>query len=258
MCLLVVAFQIDPGRPLVVGANRDERFARPAVPMTVLSPAGPRILGGRDLRAGGTWLAVNEHGVVAGLTNFPLPDGADPARRSRGELPLLLTRAASASGGVEQFVDAVDPTQYNPCWMLVGDRSSLHYLDLSPGSGCTVRDLSPGLYVLENSPLDPPSDKAQRVRALLAERCFGLGEPLDVLPTVLPTVLRDHRGAPGEVISDRRPELGAACVHTPDYGTRSSALVSVGHAGDQAPRLWVAEGPPCRSEFVERTARWVP
>ena len=37
----------------------------------MLRGGGPRILGGRDEVAGGTWLAVNEHGVVAGLTNQP-------------------------------------------------------------------------------------------------------------------------------------------------------------------------------------------
>ena len=46
--------------------------------MTVISRAGPRIIGGRDERAGGTWLAVGEHGVVAALTNRPsaAPDAA--------------------------------------------------------------------------------------------------------------------------------------------------------------------------------------
>ncbi len=251
MCLLVVAFLMDPARPLVVGANRDERFARPAVPMTVLRPSGPRVLGGRDLKAGGTWLAVNESGVVAGLTNFPLPEGADPARRSRGELPMLLAQAPSASEAVAHFVATVDPTQYNPCWILVGDRSSLHYLDLSPGSGCTVRDLPSGLYVLENSTLDPPSDKARRVRALLAELGRGPGGTLEVLPVVL----RDHRPGRPDDTSPRPPELGAACVHTAEYGTRSSALVSVGRS-TSPPQVWVAEGPPCERAFVEHTARW--
>ena len=53
MCLLVVVSRLDPGAPLVVGANRDERLDRPAAAMTVLRPADPRILGGRDEEAGG-------------------------------------------------------------------------------------------------------------------------------------------------------------------------------------------------------------
>src|SRR5580700_3122857 len=101
MCLLVVVSRLDPGAPLVVGANRDEQLARPAVAMTVLRAAHPRILGGRDEEAGGTWLAVNEHGVVAGLTNRPSPDGRDPAKRSRGELPLAFAAYQDAAQAVE-------------------------------------------------------------------------------------------------------------------------------------------------------------
>ena len=51
--------------------------------------------GGRDLMAGGTWLAVNDHGVVAGLTNKPAEEGRDPSKRSRGEIPLALTSTPS-------------------------------------------------------------------------------------------------------------------------------------------------------------------
>src|SRR5947207_1661505 len=88
VCLLIVLSRLRDDIPLVVAANRDELFERPAIPMTVLQDRGPRIVGGRDEKAGGTWLAVNEFGIVAGLTNRPTLDGPDPSKRSRGELPL--------------------------------------------------------------------------------------------------------------------------------------------------------------------------
>ena len=87
MCLLIALSGVVPGAPLIVAANRDEFYRRPAVTMTTLRDADPRVLGGRDELAGGTWLAVNEHGVVAGLTNQPAPGGRDLTKRSRGELP---------------------------------------------------------------------------------------------------------------------------------------------------------------------------
>ena len=96
MCLLAVLSRVHPDHPLVVAANRDEFLARPASGVTVLRDA-PRTLGGRDAVGGGTWLAVNLRGVVAALTNTPLPGAPDPARRSRGELPLLLTEHATAA-----------------------------------------------------------------------------------------------------------------------------------------------------------------
>ncbi|HTT87249.1 MAG TPA: NRDE family protein, partial [Acidimicrobiales bacterium] len=159
MCLLVVVFGVDPGAPLVVGANRDERLARPATAMGVLRPDPPRILGGRDFEAGGTWLAVNRHGLVAGLTNRPVPDGRDPTKRTRGELPLALVRHLSADRAVEAFVEAVRPSDYNPAWLLVGDRVSLFAIDMTAGARPVVSELGPGVHVLENNPLGAPSAK---------------------------------------------------------------------------------------------------
>src|SRR5258708_16723487 len=118
-------FQVAPDAPLIVAANRDERLDRPAVPMTVLREHGPRIVGGRDELAGGTWLAVNEHGVVAGLTNQPSADGRDPGKRTRGELPLAFTQHASAADAVDAVCATLDPAAYNPCSMLVPDRPPL-------------------------------------------------------------------------------------------------------------------------------------
>ena len=104
MCLLVVASQVVAEEPLIVGANRDEVLDRPSTSVTVLDEGPPRILGGRDELSGGTWLAVNEHGVCAGLTNQPLGDAKDPSKRSRGELPLALARHATASEAVEALL----------------------------------------------------------------------------------------------------------------------------------------------------------
>ncbi|MGH9110483.1 MAG: NRDE family protein, partial [Acidimicrobiales bacterium] len=162
MCLLVMVS--DPGseEPLVVGANRDERLDRPALTMTVLRGRQPRILGGRDLLAGGTWLAVNEHGVVAGLTNTPTGEGRDATRRSRGELPLRAARFADASQAVDWLAAGVRPEDYNPAWMLVGDRRSLFAVTIA-GARPAVTELAPGTHVVENRPPGTDSPKVRHV-----------------------------------------------------------------------------------------------
>ncbi|MFO0748189.1 MAG: NRDE family protein [Myxococcota bacterium] len=93
MCLAIVLHRAHPDWPLVVAANRDELLARPSVTMTVLQEAGPRIHGGKDLLAGGTWLATNEHGVVAGADQ---PPGA--RRPGAGRRQALARRAAAGAG----------------------------------------------------------------------------------------------------------------------------------------------------------------
>ena len=262
MCLLVVRWQPDEDYPLVVGANRDERLDRPATALAVLAPVDPRILGGRDHLAGGTWLAVNEHGVVAGLTNQPSVGGRDPSRRSRGELPLQLARAPSAAAAVDALVGSVRPGDYNPVWLVVGDRRDLFFVDLGREPGPGADRLAAGLHVMENRALGIPSAKVDQVVGSVT----GATAHGEDLWSVLPRVLADHTlpvdradeielpRPPGS--AERPPGIRAACVHTDGYGTRSSTLVRVPASKGHRPDVKVASGPPCTTAFVDAGALW--
>ena len=92
MCLIAVAWQQHPDFPLVVAANRDEFFARPAAP-AIWWPDEPDILAGRDLSAGGTWLGVSRSGRFAALTNYRDPANNRADARTRGELVLDTLRS---------------------------------------------------------------------------------------------------------------------------------------------------------------------
>jgi uncharacterized protein with NRDE domain len=243
MCLLVVLSRIVPEWPLIVAANRDEQYARPADPVTVLRER-PRTLGGRDRLAGGTWLALNEHGVIAGLTNQPMQ--RSPTRRSRGAIPLKLTECADAGGAVAAFTASAGPGEFNPCWALAGDRSALFYLDLTRADAPVAVELEPGLYILENRALDASSPKVDRVRARLGDP--GAREP-DGLLDALRAVLADHAiTAPPEgddAWSHLVSRASACCVHTEMYGTRSSMLIRVPRVPEAPSQIWASDGPSC-------------
>jgi uncharacterized protein with NRDE domain len=258
--LLIALSGVVADVPLLVAANRDELYERPAEPMTVLRAHGPRILGGRDLVAGGTWLAVNEHGVLAGLTNQPTPE-RDPTRRSRGELPLAFAAYPDAATAVDEVCAGLDPADYNPCWLLVGDRHGLFSVGLNGGREPVVEKLPPGSYVLENSPLRQDSAKQRRVARLVADAMSGpaVGAAAGAAEAGLATVLRDHEPAAGPQPplpsgQPRPAELSAACVHIPHYGTRSAMIVSVGAVG--VPQLSVAAGAPCQAPLLDVTGLW--
>jgi uncharacterized protein with NRDE domain len=260
VCLLVFAWQTESEYPLTVAANRDERLDRPARSLVVLRPSRPRVLGGLDEIAGGTWLAVNDRGVVAGLTNRPAPGGRDLTKRSRGELPLMTAEQPSADEGVSHLLSTVRAGEYNPAWLLIGDRQVLYYVELAADQDPTVRQLAPGIHVLENAALEDASVKADRVRSLVSSARSEPGE----LWTGLRPVLADHRrpgpagGSPGPAgeSGPRREATLAACVHTDDYGTRSAALVRVPKDPTGRPEMLVADGPPCTTPFVDVGARW--
>lgn len=254
MCLLVVLSRTDPDAPLVIAANRDEKLERPAVSATVLVDQ-PRVLGGKDLMAGGTWLAVNEHGLVVGLTNRPSKEGRDDTKRSRGELPLLLAAHSRASDAVGHFAETVRSEHYNQAWLMVGDRDTLFYVAVGEDGPPAVEALDPGVHVLANGPLHDRSPKTDLVREGIATIDAGGSE--DSL-ALLRAALADHTVPPAvaaeERSEDRPVQLAAACVHTETFGTRSAALVRVPAVG--RPSVWVADGAPCAASFVSVDSLW--
>jgi len=235
MCLLIAMSGVVADAPLIVAANRDEL-------------------------AGGTWLAVNEHGVVAGLTNQPSVNGRDPSKRSRGELPLAFAGYATAAEAVSAVPKMLNAADYNPCWMLVGDRSTLFFIGIAGHGEPEVEELGPGLYVLENAPLLPRSAKAEFVTELIGS-ALSLQTDHGAAGTIaaLETVLGNHQPAIPEPRTDAAgrvwpPAVTAACVHADGYGTRSAMTVTVPLSG--VPSVRVAEGRPCENELRDASALW--
>ena len=256
MCLLVALHEVHPDAPLIVAANRDELLARDATAMTVLDEGPPRVLGGRDHLAGGTWLAINERPLVAGLTNRPSRERSK-APRSRGEWPLFLSRFDSAAEAAGAFTAEIDPQEYNPGWVLAGDGRRLFYVDMT-GETAEAVELEPGVHILENRALGAPSPKVDLVR----ERLRGIGSARgDGLIERLRTLLASHEvpaGASSRQGSGERPvrppAARAACVHLGAYATRSSTLVLA--APGETPRVWSSDGPPCTAPLVEVSGLW--
>ena len=216
--------------------------------MTVLDAGPPRIAGGRDLLAGGTWLAINENGLIAGLTNLPAAGGRDPRKRSRGELPLALARHATARDAVDTFPALFSPRDYNPAWLVVGDRDVLFYIDMT-GDRAQITELPPGLHVLENRPLTADSAKAALVRKRFSAAMSLGGEELI---SSLEKLLSTHDIPADASEAERPPETNAACVHAGAYGTRSSSIIIV-PPGTLPPRIRFADGAPCTTAYKEFT-----
>jgi hypothetical protein len=235
----VVAFRLFEDTPLLIGANRDEFLNRPAVTMTVLRQEEPRVLGGQDQQSGGTWLAINEWSVFAGLTNQPREGGRDPSRRTRGELPLALTQGAEAKSCVDEFLAQHRSSDYNGSWLLAGDRDALFFIDFTGLKEAAAEPL----------PLGAPSPKTARVTA-------SLGDLTDAATALAAfrRVLGDH--VEEEPEGPTGPKSSANCVHLDGYGTRSSCIIRCGAGAGSVPQIWVADGPPCTEPFVDVSGLW--
>ena len=88
MCTLIALHRCVPGLPLVIAANRDEFFERPASGPALRDTATGPIIAPVDRRAGGTWLGLNPAGVFAAVTNRPCPE---PCRHGKSVQHTLRT-----------------------------------------------------------------------------------------------------------------------------------------------------------------------
>ena len=85
MCLLVLAWKLHPRYRMILAGNRDEFHDRAAAPLSWWSDDA-RILAGRDLKAGGTWLGVARSGRFGIVTNYRDLQAPVEGAPSRGNL----------------------------------------------------------------------------------------------------------------------------------------------------------------------------
>src|SRR6202012_4950605 len=109
MCTLVIFRRPDHRWPLLIGANRDEMIDRPWEPPGRHWPDRPDVVAGLDILAGGSWLGLNDFGVVAGILNRHGSLGPAAGQRSRGELVLEALDHADASAAAEALA-AIEPS----------------------------------------------------------------------------------------------------------------------------------------------------
>lgn len=245
MCTLAIYFQLFRDYPIVIAANRDEYLARPATSPEILAEK-PQVIGGKDLKAGGTWLGINQYGVVAGLLNRHNQGATDPGRRSRGLLCLEALRYRTAGKALD-FVRRQDGGAYNPFNVLIVSRGEALVAYNQSGLIETAR-LEPGLHLLTNLDVDdfecPKISRAYDRFAALARDPEFAANPLQERAR-LRQLLADH----STQLDSRSATPNAICLHLDGYGTRSSSMIFFGASG-QVVAHFFAPGPPCVTEFA--------
>lgn len=252
VCTLVLGCDVLGPGTVLVAANRDEDPARPSDPPRTLVGT-PRVVGGRDRIAGGTWLALRERDFVVAMLNRhrdadPLGAPAMVIRpeqtevlppRSRGLLALDVAQALGGHGlEIDALWDAVAPWRYEPFTLVYAGPSSRGLLTQRAGGEIALFDVPAGWHVLTHTRLDDADEP--RAAALLEAVRRRAPRTIDESLSQLGELLRGH--------GDDRP---LACIHQGAMTTVSSALVAL--APGEA-RYLHAEGRPCEAPFVDALA----
>ncbi len=220
--MLLISYKSHPGYNLIVAANRDEFYNRPAVPANYWDE-NKNILAGRDLLAGGTWLGVTKKGRFAAVTNYRDMSKTEPLATTRGNL----TREFLSSGispelyGDKIVREAADYSGYN---LIFGDGRELFYF--SNRSGKLVK-LTPGIYGLSNHLLDTPWPKVRKSKTsfkkILSNKNISEEELFKLLSD---TSLPPDESLPDTGLSlEIERAVSPIFVKTPLYGTRSSTVI---------------------------------
>lgn len=231
--------------PLIVAANRDEHYDRPSAPPAVRN-GRPKIIAGRDLRANGTWLGVNEDGVIAGILNRRL-NGQTPALadvRSRGLLCLDVLSFESAKAANKFIRD--HKLRYNPFTLLFVDRHE-GYVSYNDEERTITQKIEKGLHVFSSAAeFEMHSAKADRAYALFA-RLSSRVRPTNEIAfesiAALQTVLADH-----SLSADSDDPGDAICVHRETSGTVSSSIIYFSQNESRFHTVFCPSA-PCRNSF---------
>lgn len=221
MCLIALDYRPDSAFPLRLVANRDEFHARPTAPLAAWNEA-PAIVGGRDLVAGGSWLAVHRHGRFAAVTNVRDPRfQVGAAAPSRG----ALVREALETDDLPAWLDRLavgGALRYAGFNLLAGNGERFWHLHRG-WEGVSLQALEPGLHGLSNAGLDTPWPKLIAARDGLAASVERQRWPEEALQAMRdPHPAADHQLPDTGVGLELERRLSAAFIVGQDYGTRAT------------------------------------
>lgn len=238
MCSIVVLRRPDHRWPILIGANRDEMAGRPWRPPGRHWEDRDNVVGGLDELAGGSWLGLNDEGVVAAILNRTGTLGPQQGKRSRGELVLEALDHADAVDAADALIH-LDAAAYRPFNMIIADNRDAFWLR-ADGENFRAIPLAEGMTMLTASEANDDGDP--RIKSFLPRfRNAPVPDPdagqwhawQDLLATRVPHGVRDRKA-------------GLTFQLDTGFGTQSSALIalpSVDHP-EIDPVFLFAPGPP--------------
>ena len=227
MCLIVFAYKTHPDYKLILAANRDEFYDRPTTTADWWEDH-PAILGGRDLKAKGTWMGVDKEGRFSAVTNYRDLSNIREDARSRGDLPVDFLLNGNSSEKYSQEV-LKRATEYNGFNLLTMDDEMTHISNYEN----KVNLLEQGVYGLSNALLDTTWPKVEKSKARFkskVDQAFQLEDLIRLMQDEEVALDNDlpRTGLPLEM----ERAVSAMCIRTPTYGTCCSTAITIDYDGN--------------------------
>lgn len=245
MCTLVILRRPGDDWPLLLAANRDEMNDRPWQPPGRHWPDRPEVTAGRDLLSGGSWMGVNDHGLVAAVLNRHGSLGPAPGKRSRGELVLEALDHAEATEAARALAE-IEPRAYRSFNLVVADSRDAFWLRHlgEDAEQVVAMPLPPGLSMLTAHDRNDPRGSPRQRLYLPRFREAPVPDPGAGDWRAWETLLASREELPGE------GPASAMTLSLPNgFGTVSGSLLALPAAPIRPPLWRFAAGPPDRTPF---------
>ena len=226
MCLVVFSYKenkeslkVFPGS-LILAANRDEYYERPTKNMHWWEPE--EILAGKDLQAGGTWLAVSNDGRFAVLTNFKELANGKESLKSRGEL--ISNYITSKGVSSKEYLENIKERNYAGFNLLLGDKEGIHYIsNRSEG----IEKLESRIHSLGNLLLNTKTKKSIKIKNQFKE-LLQTNPNEDVLLEFMKGDSGDLSNLDMAVFKEtEHEEIPYRFIKSNVYGTRCTTLLTI-------------------------------
>jgi len=219
MCSVIVLFRPGHDWPILWASNRDEMLDRPWLPPGRHWPDRPEVVAGRDALAGGSWLGINDSGLVAGILNRVNSLGPTPGKRSRGELVLDALDLADATDAVAMLT-GLNSKAYRPFNMVIADNTQAFWLWHADGK-VSAEVLPPGYSMITAHDRNDPLSR--RIRHYLPQwELADVPKPESGDWQAWEKLLACREIAPGGTVFD-----SMNIVSNTGFGTVSSSLIAL-------------------------------
>ncbi|MBV6632424.1 MAG: NRDE family protein [Alphaproteobacteria bacterium] len=247
MCSVIIARNMDDKWPVMLAANRDEMIDRPWLPPARHWSDREEVIGGLDELGGGTWLGLNDSGVVATILNRKHTLGPADGKRSRGELVLEALDHPDANAAAEALSE-LNGEAYRPFNLLIADNRDAYIVTGLDQPVVRIAPVPEGLSMITHA--DRNDTDSSRIGHYLP---LFEGAPL-------PDPSADDWSAWSNLLADRRvggvaddPRAAMNIGTDIGFGTSSSVLLAL-PAMDQLDVLPVFRFSPGRPDEVEFSA----
>ena len=154
MCTSIIFFRKGHNWPFILASNRDEYFERESLPPSRHWHKQPYIIGGLDKKAGGTWCAINDYGIVSCIHNRNVNEKKLKNTISRGEIILRILEAKNLEGALKNL-NSINIKDYNGFNLIIADKENVYWAKHEGlGKNLSIMTVPEGISILNHCDLN--------------------------------------------------------------------------------------------------------